>query len=98
VTSSVVAIQPRREPLAEADKAVLERVTGVAFSRRRKMLRSSLEPLGVAVGPLLEAAGIAPTSRAEELSIAQFCGLARALVITDRSVLSSDRNRTIAHL
>jgi 16S rRNA (adenine1518-N6/adenine1519-N6)-dimethyltransferase len=79
VTSSVVAIVPRAEPLAAADKAALERVAAAAFGRRRKMLRSSLEPLGVAVGPLLETAGIAPTARAEELSIAQFCALARAV-------------------
>jgi 16S rRNA (adenine1518-N6/adenine1519-N6)-dimethyltransferase len=78
VTSSVVAIVPRAAPLAAADRAVLERVTAAAFGRRRKMLRSSLEPLGVAVGPLLAAAGIAPTARAEELSIAQFCALAGA--------------------
>jgi 16S rRNA (adenine1518-N6/adenine1519-N6)-dimethyltransferase len=79
VTSTVVAIVPRVEPLAAADKSVLERVVGAAFGRRRKMLRSSLAPLGVAVGPLLERAAIAPTARAEELSIAQFCTLARAL-------------------
>jgi 16S rRNA (adenine1518-N6/adenine1519-N6)-dimethyltransferase len=79
VTSSVVAIVPRAEPLAEADKSVLERVVGAAFGRRRKMLRSSLEPLGVPVGPLLERAGIAPTARAEELSVAEFCALARAV-------------------
>jgi 16S rRNA (adenine1518-N6/adenine1519-N6)-dimethyltransferase len=79
VRSSVVAIVPRAEPLAEADKAVLERVAGAAFGHRRKMLRSSLEALGVPVGPLLEQAGIAPTARPEQLSIAQFCGLARAV-------------------
>jgi 16S rRNA (adenine1518-N6/adenine1519-N6)-dimethyltransferase len=78
VTSSVVAIVPRTEPLAEADKSVLERVVGTAFGQRRKMLRSSLAPIGVAVEPLLERAGIAPTARPEELSIAQFCTLARA--------------------
>jgi 16S rRNA (adenine1518-N6/adenine1519-N6)-dimethyltransferase len=86
VTSSVVRIVPRAEPLAAADKGVLERVAGAAFGRRRKMLRSSLEPLGVAVGPVLEAAGIAPTARAEELSVAQFCGLARALAMANASV------------
>jgi 16S rRNA (adenine1518-N6/adenine1519-N6)-dimethyltransferase len=78
VTSSVVAVVPRAAPLA-ADKSVLERVTGAAFGQRRKMLRSSLAPFGCAVGPLLEHAGIAPSARAEELSIAQFCAIARAL-------------------
>ncbi len=79
VTSSVVAIVPRAEPLAAATKSVLERVTAAAFGQRRKMLRSSLATLGVAVGPLLESTGIMPTARAEELSVAQFCALARAV-------------------
>jgi 16S rRNA (adenine1518-N6/adenine1519-N6)-dimethyltransferase len=79
VTSSVVLLTPRAVPLAPASKPVLERVTGAAFGQRRKMLRSSLKSLGVPVGPLLAAAGIAPTARAEELSVAEFCALAGAL-------------------
>jgi 16S rRNA (adenine1518-N6/adenine1519-N6)-dimethyltransferase len=79
VTSSVVLLVPRAVPLAPASKPVLERVTAAAFGQRRKMLRSSLKPLGLPVEPLLAAAGIAPTARAEELSVAQFCALARAL-------------------
>ena len=43
------------------------------------MLRTSLKPLGLAVEPLLERAGVAPTARAEELTVAEFCALARAL-------------------
>jgi 16S rRNA (adenine1518-N6/adenine1519-N6)-dimethyltransferase len=78
VTSSVVALTPRPAPLAPAAKPVLERVTAAAFGQRRKMLRSSLKPLGVSVEPLLGAAGIAPTARAEELSVTDFCALARA--------------------
>jgi 16S rRNA (adenine1518-N6/adenine1519-N6)-dimethyltransferase len=78
VTSSVVAILPRSEPLAPARRSALERVTAAAFGQRRKMLRTSLKSLGLAVTPLLERAGVAPTARAEELSVAQFCALARA--------------------
>ena len=78
VTSSVVRLVPRAEPLAPATKSVLERVTGAAFGQRRKMLRSSLRSLGVPVAMLLAAAGVAGTARAEELSVAQFCALARA--------------------
>jgi 16S rRNA (adenine1518-N6/adenine1519-N6)-dimethyltransferase len=78
VTSSVVQLLPRAAPLAPAAKPALERVTAAAFGQRRKMLRSSLGSLDVAVEPLLAAAGIAPTARAEELSVAQFCALARA--------------------
>ena len=45
------------------------------------MLRASLRTLGIAPEPLLEAAGVTPTARAEELSVAEFCALARALNI-----------------
>jgi 16S rRNA (adenine1518-N6/adenine1519-N6)-dimethyltransferase len=79
VTSSVVSLVPRATPLAPASKAALERVTAAAFGQRRKMLRASLRTLGVMPEPLLDAAGIAPTARAEELSVAEFCALARAL-------------------
>jgi 16S rRNA (adenine1518-N6/adenine1519-N6)-dimethyltransferase len=58
---------------------VLERVTAAAFGQRRKMLRSSLKMLGVPVEELLAATGIPPTARAEELSVIEFCALARVL-------------------
>jgi 16S rRNA (adenine1518-N6/adenine1519-N6)-dimethyltransferase len=79
VTSSVVGIVPRAEPLAPAAKPALERVTAAAFGQRRKMLRSSLDSLGVPVAALLDRAGVPPTARAEELSVAEFCALARAI-------------------
>ncbi len=79
VTSTVVRIVPRAMPLAPADKTALERVTAAAFGQRRKMLRTSLKMLGDPVKPLLERAGLAPTARAEELTIVEFCALARAL-------------------
>ena len=79
VTSSLVGIQPRPEPLAPADRQALERITAAAFGQRRKMLRASLKPLGIPVDRLLERAEVALTARAEELSVAEFCALARAL-------------------
>jgi 16S rRNA (adenine1518-N6/adenine1519-N6)-dimethyltransferase len=78
VTSSVVALVPRATPLA-CERAALERVTQAAFGQRRKMLRQSLKSLGREPLPLLAAAGIAPTARAEEIPIAGFVALARAL-------------------
>lgn len=78
VTSSLVHLVPRRnpEPCAPRD---LEAVTQAAFGQRRKMLRQSLK--GVFRDPVaaLEAAGIAPTSRAEEVDVKGFSALARAL-------------------
>jgi 16S rRNA (adenine1518-N6/adenine1519-N6)-dimethyltransferase len=79
VTSSLVAILPRAKPAAPAAKALLERVTAAAFGQRRKMLRQSLRGLGAPAETLLEAAGIAGTRRAEELSVEEFCALAGAL-------------------
>jgi 16S rRNA (adenine1518-N6/adenine1519-N6)-dimethyltransferase len=77
VTSAVVELVPRPAPLAPADPQALERVVAAAFNQRRKMLRSSLKALGVAADALLSQAGIDPTRRAEELSIEEFCALAR---------------------
>jgi 16S rRNA (adenine1518-N6/adenine1519-N6)-dimethyltransferase len=92
VTSSVVRLVPRPMPLAPADKAVLERVTAAAFGQRRKMLRASLKSLGVPVEPLLAAAGIAGTARAEELSVTEFCALASALALTSDQTRSRPRS------
>jgi 16S rRNA (adenine1518-N6/adenine1519-N6)-dimethyltransferase len=78
VTSTVVQLVPRAAPLAPCRFADLERVVGAAFGQRRKMLRQSLKLLGVDTEALLASAGIAPTARAEELGVEQFCALARA--------------------
>jgi 16S rRNA (adenine1518-N6/adenine1519-N6)-dimethyltransferase len=73
VTSSVVHLVPRQDPLA-ADVKKLGRVTEAAFGQRRKMLRQSLKSLGGE--SLLEKVGIDPTRRAETLSVAEFVELA----------------------
>lgn len=79
VTSTVLRLTPRREPLAPAPLEALERVTAAAFGQRRKMLRSSLKALGGDVGALLSAADIDPEARAERLDVVEFCALARLL-------------------
>ena len=78
VTSSVVRLVPRAAPLA-CDRATLERVTEAAFGQRRKMLRQSLRALGRDPRPLLAAAGIAETARAEDIPVEGFVALARVL-------------------
>ena len=78
VTSTVVGLEPRRRPLAVADRGALESVLAAAFGQRRKMLRTSLKRLEIDTGALLASAGITPTARAEELDVARFCALARA--------------------
>jgi 16S rRNA (adenine1518-N6/adenine1519-N6)-dimethyltransferase len=78
VTSSVVHLRPRLEPLPCALRS-LERVTQAAFGQRRKMLRQSLKSLGVPPEALLSAAGLVPTARAEEIPVEGFAALANAL-------------------
>ncbi|KQT50797.1 hypothetical protein ASG43_05905 [Aureimonas sp. Leaf454] len=74
VTSSVIRIEPRAEPI-DVPLARLEAVTAAAFGQRRKMLRQSLKSLGGEA--LLLRAGIDPQRRAETLDIAEFCRLAK---------------------
>ena len=76
VTSSVVRLMPRQQPLA-CDAQALQRVTEAGFGQRRKMLRQSLKSLGVDTGALLAQAHIEPTARAEEISVEGFVALAR---------------------
>jgi len=75
VTSSIVRLTPRPEPLA-CDALALQRVTEAAFGQRRKMLRQNLKTLGVDVASLLAEAAIDPTSRAEEIPVEGFVALA----------------------
>ncbi|WP_026479923.1 16S rRNA (adenine(1518)-N(6)/adenine(1519)-N(6))-dimethyltransferase RsmA [Ahrensia sp. 13_GOM-1096m] len=75
VTSSVVHLTPRQQPI-ECDGAALEMITRHAFGQRRKMLRQSLKPIGGIA--LLDRVGIDGTRRAETLEIEEFCALANA--------------------
>jgi len=78
VTSSLIRIVPRPAPLP-CERKQLERVSQAAFGQRRKMLRQSLRTLGVDAPGLIAAAGLDPTARAEDISVAGFVALARAL-------------------
>ncbi len=77
VTSAVVHVVPAA-PTADIAPRLLERVVAAAFSQRRKMLRQSLKTRYPDPLPLLDAAGIDPTRRAETLTIMEFLALARA--------------------
>ena len=87
VMSSVVTLTPRPVPLAPADWTSLERVTQAAFGQRRKMLRTSLRPLGLD----LDALAIDPSCRAEDLSVEAFCAIARASAAQPGSADSGTR-------
>lgn len=78
VTSSVVRLIPRAEPLP-CERRALERVAAAAFGQRRKMLRQSLKSLGVDPAILADAASVDPTRRAETIPVAGFVAMARKL-------------------
>jgi 16S rRNA (adenine1518-N6/adenine1519-N6)-dimethyltransferase len=81
VTSSIVRLTPRRDPLPCSVQA-LETVTRAAFGQRRKMLRQSLKAAVPDPARLLAAAGIPETARAEEVPVSAFVAMAQALKIT----------------
>jgi 16S rRNA (adenine1518-N6/adenine1519-N6)-dimethyltransferase len=78
VTSSLIRLVPRPAP-TPCDRELLESITHAAFGQRRKMLRQSLRSLGIDVPSLLAATNLDATTRAEDLSVADFVSLARAL-------------------
>ena len=79
VDSALVDLVPKERPEPPCEVQQLEKVTAAAFGQRRKMLRSSLRQLTPDSEALLARLGIAPTARAEELGVAEFCRIANAL-------------------
>jgi 16S rRNA (adenine1518-N6/adenine1519-N6)-dimethyltransferase len=79
VSSAVVHLTALPEPRFPADAATLSRVVAAGFNQRRKMLRASLKGVAPNIEDHLIAAGIQPTERAEQVSLEQFCALARSI-------------------
>lgn len=77
VHSSVVHFRARSEPAFPAEPKKLERVVAAAFNQRRKMLRAALKSLASDAASRIEAAGLDPTARAEQLSLEDFCKLSQ---------------------
>lgn len=78
VTSAVVHMVPR--PVAsDVSVRALEEVTRHAFGQRRKMIRQSLKRLGVPLDTLLPPLGLTGEERAENLPVATYVELARAV-------------------
>lgn len=82
VDSVLVGYERRAAPLgSEAERVRVFELVNAAFAQRRKMLRQALQPV---LGPLdravavLEAAGVDPTGRAEQLGIDAYLAIARA--------------------
>ncbi|MCC6788283.1 MAG: 16S rRNA (adenine(1518)-N(6)/adenine(1519)-N(6))-dimethyltransferase RsmA [Hyphomonadaceae bacterium] len=76
IASAIVRLTNRADPYPHLD--ALERVTAAAFGQRRKMLRSALRALTPETEPLLRAAGLDPTARAEDIDQQGFRRLAEA--------------------
>jgi len=73
---SAVVVLDRMEPSPHAAAAV--RIAKTAFNQRRKMIRSSLRDLAE-TAEWIEAAGVDPTTRAEQVSPVQYVDLAASL-------------------
>jgi 16S rRNA (adenine1518-N6/adenine1519-N6)-dimethyltransferase len=81
VVSAVVRMVPlAADRLRPLSAAAFEKVVAKAFAQRRKMLRGALGAWAAALS--WEALAIAPTLRAQDLSVAQFICLADALLIS----------------
>ena len=82
VTSAVVQIEALKLPKYDANLSDLEKVVAMAFNQRRKMLRSSLKSLTPDIEKILTFLKIDPAARAENLTIEEFCLLARHLNVS----------------
>ena len=84
VDSAVVRIDRVDGVVPEGlDREFVARVIDAAFAQRRKTIRNSMSANGFAKDVLdaaFEACGIAPTTRAETLDVADFVRLARELI------------------
>ena len=79
VSSAVVHLTALPAPRFPANPATLSRVVAAGFNQRRKMLRAALRGVAPDIEDHLRAVGIAPTERAEQVGLEQFCALARSL-------------------
>jgi 16S rRNA (adenine1518-N6/adenine1519-N6)-dimethyltransferase len=81
VDSGLVALTRREPPASEAGREAVFACVDAAFAQRRKMLRSALAGWAgspAAAQAVLVAAGIDPTLRGEQLTVAQFAAVADA--------------------
>jgi len=82
VTSALVRITPKKSPESGFSFMIMEKLTAAAFGQRRKMLRSSLKVLGLSADEIENmclSAGVETSLRGEQVSVLQFCQMARWL-------------------
>lgn len=79
VDSAIVRLTPHSDlPHPAQDETLLEQLVSVAFQQRRKTLRNALKNSAASVEHM-EAVGIDPNTRPEQVSVAQFVQLANAV-------------------
>jgi 16S rRNA (adenine1518-N6/adenine1519-N6)-dimethyltransferase len=81
VDSILVAFERAERPGTDGERVRTFALVDAAFGQRRKMLRQALaETLGgsAAASALMESAGVDPTLRGEQLTVADFLRIARA--------------------
>jgi 16S rRNA (adenine1518-N6/adenine1519-N6)-dimethyltransferase len=79
VTSAIVEIIPREKPLFDVEFSKLEKVVAASFNQRRKMIKSGLKSVFANPEEILKEVGIKPDLRPENLTIEQFCLLAKKI-------------------
>jgi 16S rRNA (adenine1518-N6/adenine1519-N6)-dimethyltransferase len=85
VTSAIVRMLPKKNPLKASDEVLFSELVTAAFGQRRKTIRNSLKPF--ADSETLLEAGIEPSLRPENLSLEQFINCANLL--TEKSAKNS---------
>ena len=79
VDSALVSFERAAEPASAADRKAVFEVVDAAFAQRRKTLRAALASWAGSAGraeELLQAAGIDPRTRGEQLTVRQFARIA----------------------
>ena len=82
VDSILVGFERGERPGAEEERRATFQIIDAAFGQRRKMMRQALAELfggSAAASARLEAAGVEPTVRGEQLTVSDFLAIARAV-------------------
>ena len=74
VNSTVIQLKPLSKPVYNVSFEALEKLTHLAFSQKRKMLKSSLKEINGE--KILKELNISPNLRPEKLSVIEFCKIA----------------------
>ena len=75
VNSTVIQLKPLSKPIFEVSFESLEKLTHLAFSQKRKMLKTSLKEINGK--EILEELNISSSLRPQNLSVIEFCKIAK---------------------